>query len=78
MFSVNDVVRHMTGGPDMCVERRTDDGKLWCVWASGKLNHCGLFDERDLIRANRASGDTQSVQERRTFAEIIMPAHELQ
>ena len=50
MFSVNDVVRHMMGGPEMCIECRTDDGKLWCVWVSGKLNHCGLFEERDLIR----------------------------
>ena len=74
MFSVNDAVRHMMGGPDMYVEDRTDDGKLWCVWANGKLRHCGLFEERDLIRA---TGNSQSVEERRTFAEITMRAREL-
>jgi uncharacterized protein YodC (DUF2158 family) len=51
LFLANEVVRLITGGPDMYVEGPgTADGQIWCTWFNGRLYHGGSFDEKSLMR----------------------------
>src|SRR4051812_13302211 len=50
LFSANEVVRLINGGPAMYVEGPgTGDGQVWCTWFNGRLYHGGSFDEKALI-----------------------------
>jgi len=53
LFSENEVVRLINGGPAMNVEGPgTADGHVWCTWYNGRFYHGGSFDEKALVRVD--------------------------
>lgn len=51
IFTANEVVRLLTGGPEMYVEGPgTADGQVWCTFFYNRLCHGGSFDEKTLVR----------------------------
>jgi uncharacterized protein YodC (DUF2158 family) len=53
IFTANEIVRLVNGGPEMYVEGPgTGDGQIWCTWYNGRLYHGGSFDEKALVRVS--------------------------
>jgi len=51
-FKVGDVVKLKSGGPEMTVNYRHDDGDYYCQWFAGKKLESGQFPEDSLEPAS--------------------------